>query len=376
MIACGMGIRKVGGRMDHNQSQRGANKRIAVLGAGAIGCSVGADMTRAGHDVCLIDQWPEHIDAMKSRELHVGMPEGDLDIKVTALHLCDVASLKKPFDIVFLTSKSPDSVWLTQFIKPHLAPTGVLVSLQNSLNDEWIAPIVGYQRDVASVVELAAQIVGPGHVKRRTGPTKAWFALGELHGRVTPRVEELAAILGAAGKTEVTSNIWGAKWSKLIVNTMSHAIAAILRGTDSDVAENPRLLELGTALGRECLQVGLALGYRIEPVFGLTAEDMMGAPDDMLRRILVTLCTHIGKHTNSFLQDMMKGRPSEVHYMNGLVAAKGREAGILTPFNDAITRMVKAIEKGEMTFGPEHLARLEGLVPSRRTVAAKVGIEV
>ena len=211
----------------------------------------------------------------------------------------------------------------------------------------------------------AAQMLGPGHVKRRTGPTKAWFALGELHGRVTPRVQELAAILGAAGKTEVTSNIWGAKWSKLIVNTMSHAIAAILRGTDSDVAENPKLLELGTALGRECLDVGSALGYRVEPIFGLTAQDMMGAPDAMLQRILITLCTHIGKHTNSFLQDMLKDRPPEVHYMNGLVAAKGREAGVPTPLNDEITQMVEQIESGEMSFGPEQLPRLESLVSSR-----------
>ena len=348
------------------------DKRIAVLGSGAIGSSVGADMTRAGHDVWLIDQWPENVEAMKSKGLHITMPEGDLDIKVKALHLCEVASMKKPFDIVFLTAKSSDSVWLTQFIKPHLAPSGVLVSLQNSLNDEWIAPIIGYQRDVPSVVELAAQILGPGNVKRRTGPTKAWFALGEMHGRVTPRVQELATILGAAGKTEVTSNIWGAKWSKLIVNTMSHAIAAILRGTDSDVAENPKLFELGIALGRECLEVGLALGYRVEPVFGMTAEDMMGSPDEMLKQILVTLCTHIGKHTNSFLQDMMKGRPSEVYYMNGLVAAKGREAGIPTPFNDEITRIVEQIEKGEMTFGPEHLQRLENLVPAKRVAAATI----
>ena len=98
----------------------------------------------------------------------------------------------------------------------------------------------------------------------------------------------------------------------------------------------------------------------------------MESPDDMLKRILVTLCTHIGKHTNSFLQDMMKGRPSEVHYMNGLVATKGREAGIPTPFNDEITRMVEHIEKGEMTFGPEHLRRLENLVPPKQTAAAKV----
>jgi 2-dehydropantoate 2-reductase len=332
---------------------------------------VGADLTRAGHEVWLIDQWPEHVEAMKSKGLHITMPEGDLDIKVRALHLCEVASLKQQFDIIFLTSKSPDSCWLTNFIKPYLAPTGVLVSLQNSLNDEWIAPIIGYQRDVPSVVELAGQILAPGVVRRRTGPTKAWFALGEMHGRITPLVKELAVILSAAGKTETTTNIWGAKWSKLIVNTMSHAIAAILRDTEPVVVENPKLFQLGIALGRECLEVGLALGYRVEPVFGLSAEDMAGAPEEMLKRILLTLCAHIGKHTNSFLQDMTKGRPSEVHYMNGLVAAKGREAGIPTPFNDEITRLVEQIEKGQMTFGPEHLARLENLVPAKQAAAAQ-----
>ena len=261
------------------------------MGTGAIGSSVGADMTRAGQDVYLIDQWPEHVEAMKSKGLHITMPEGDLDIKVKALHLCEVASVK-PFDIVFLTSKSPDTVWLTHFIKPHLAPTGVLVSLQNSLNDEWIAPIIGYQRDVPSVVELAAQILGPGNVRRRTGPTKAWFGLGEMHGRVTTRVKELAGILGVAGKTEIISNIWGAKWSKLIVNTMSHAVAAILRDTEPVVIENPKLYELGIALGRECLDVGIALGYQVEPVFGLTAADMMGDPEKFLKCILETLCKH------------------------------------------------------------------------------------
>jgi len=346
-------------------------KKMAVLGAGAIGSSVGADLTRAGHDVCLIDQWPEHIEVMKSKGLHISMPEGEFDTQVRALHLCELAALKPQYDIVFLASKSPDTCWLTNFIKPYLRPTGVLVSLQNSLNDEWIAPLIGYQRDVASVVELAAQTLAPGVVKRRTGPAKAWFALGEMHGRITPRVQELAQILSAAGKTETTTNIWGAKWSKLIVNTMSHAIAAILRGVESDVVENPKLFQLGVALGKECLDVGLSLGYRVEPVFGLTTEDMMGAPEEMLKRILLTLCAHIGKHTNSFLQDILKGRPSEVYYMNGLVAAKGREAGIPTPFNDEITSIVEQIESGQLACGPEHLGRLENLMSSKQAVAAR-----
>jgi len=113
-------------------------KKIAVLGTGAIGSSVGSDLTRAGEDVWLIDQWPAHVEAMKSKGLHIQMVDGDLHVQVRALHLCEVCSLKHKFDVVFLTCKSPDSIWLTQFIKPYLASDGVLVSLQNSLNDEWL----------------------------------------------------------------------------------------------------------------------------------------------------------------------------------------------------------------------------------------------
>jgi 2-dehydropantoate 2-reductase len=162
---------------------------------------------------------------MKSNGLHIQMAEGDLKIKVRAVHLSEVCTLKQKFDVVFLTCKSPDSIWLAEFIKPYLAPGGVLVSLQNSLNDEWLAPVIGYERDVAAVVELAAELWEPGIVKRHTSPTRTWFALGELHGRVTPRVQELASILGAAGKVEVKTNIWGGKWSKLTLNCMSQAVS-------------------------------------------------------------------------------------------------------------------------------------------------------
>jgi 2-dehydropantoate 2-reductase len=342
-------------------------KRIAVLGTGAIGSSVGSDLTRAGEDVWLIDQWPAHVDAMKSKGLHIQMVDGDLHVPVRALHLCEVSALKQAFDIVFLTCKSPDSVWLAQFIKPYLASDGVLVSVQNSINDEWVAPIVGYERDVACVVELAAELWEPGIVKRHTGPTKAWFALGETHGRVTPRVQELVKILSVAGRTEVKPNIWGGKWSKLTVNSMSQAVSGILRISDWEIAQKPDLLELCIMLGRECLQVGTALGYQMEPIFGMTAEEMMGSSDETLKRTLLTLYSHIGqKSINSFLQDLIKGRPTEVHHMNGLVAAKGRAAGIRTPLNDEIVRVVEQIEAGQLGIGRDNLDRLEALVHAQR----------
>jgi 2-dehydropantoate 2-reductase len=338
-------------------------REMAVLGTGAIGSSIGADLTKAGYNVFLIDQWPAHIDAMKAKGLRVIMAEEELHTPVQVVHLCEVASLKKEFDIVFLTAKSYDTSWMVHFIKPYLKPRGVILSIQNSLNDEWIAPIIGYERDVGSVIELSAEIFEPGLVRRNTGRNRTWFALGELHGRVTPRVQEIAAILSAAGKTEISTNIWGAKWTKLTVNSMIQGVAGVLGVFDWELAENPKILELCIRLGRECFEVGENLGYRFEPIFGMTAEEFKGSTDEVLRKNLLTLVSHIGKKArNSVLQDHLKGRRSEVDFMNGLIVKKGEEAGVPTPLNQEITSITKRIEKGMLRPGLDNLKMLEKLI--------------
>jgi len=338
-------------------------REMAVLGTGAIGSSIGADLTKARHNVLLIDQWPAHIEAMKAHGLRVIMPEEELHTPVKAVHLCEVASLRKEFDIVFLTMKSYDTCWMVHFIKPYLKPNGVVVSIQNSLNDEWIAPIIGYGRDIASVIELSAEIFEPGLVKRNTDHSRTWFALGELHGRITPRLQEIAHILSAAGKTEMSTNIWGAKWTKLTVNCMSQGVAGVLGIFDWEITQNTKILELCIKLGKECFQVGMTLGYRLEPIFGMSAEEFLGSTDEVLKKNLVTLISHVGKGArNSVLQDHLKGRRSEVDFMNGLVVKKGEEAGVPTSLNQAITSITKQIGKGTLRPGLDNLKMLEKLL--------------
>jgi 2-dehydropantoate 2-reductase len=99
---------------------QGMGKSMSVLGAGAIGSSVSADLTKAGYNITIIDQWPAHVEAMKATGLHVQMKDEDLQIPVRALHLCDLASANLEFDIVFLAAKSNDHRWMTEFIKPYL----------------------------------------------------------------------------------------------------------------------------------------------------------------------------------------------------------------------------------------------------------------
>ena len=143
-------------------------KAIAVLGAGAIGSSTGADLTRARLDVTVVDQWPAHVEAIKADGLHVKMKDGDFHVPVRALHLCDLSSFNREFDIVFLAGKSNDTRWLTELIKPYLREDGVLVGLQNGMNDDTIASIIGRERTVGCVVELQAELFTPGQIQRNT----------------------------------------------------------------------------------------------------------------------------------------------------------------------------------------------------------------
>jgi 2-dehydropantoate 2-reductase len=286
---------------------------------------------------------------MKDRGLYIKVAHEERQIPVKAFHLCELAAWQPQFDVVFLTVKSNDTCWMVEFIKPYLKPDGVLVSLQNSLNDEWIAPIIGHHRDVGSVVELSAEIFEPGQIKRNSDRGRTWFALGELHGRLTPRLKEIAQILRNTGRVDETTNIWGAKWSKLVVNSMISGICGILGVRDWELIQKPELVGISVGLGKETMQVGVTLGYNLEPVFGMTAEDFLGATDELLKKCLDRLVSHIGQEARSMVfQDLLKKRRTEIDYINGLVVRKGQEANVSTPLNATVASVIKEIESGKI----------------------------
>lgn len=334
------------------------NRKIAVLGTGAIGSSVGADLALAGHDVTLIDQWPAHVEVMKSRGLHVRIRDAAFKQPVQALHLCDLASANFAFDIVFLASKSNDHRWMTELIKPYLSADGVLVGVQNGMNDDSIASIVGRSRTIGCVVELQAELFTPGLIQRNTTREGTWFSVGELDGTYTPRVREVERLMRAVGRCEVTGNIYGAKWTKLIANTMTMGPFGLLGLRNYEAASLPGMFDLSVQLGRESLAVGTALGYRIEPVFGLRADEFAGSSDENLVTVMKTLMSHVGGGRTAPIHDHLKGRKSEIAFISGLVARKGRELGIPTPFNDAVVEIDRRINCGELIMDPSNFELL------------------
>ncbi|MFN7088140.1 MAG: ketopantoate reductase family protein [Burkholderiales bacterium] len=344
-------------------------REIAILGAGAIGSSVAADLIEAGHDITVIDQWPAHVAAMQSDGLRVTMKDREVRVPVRALQLCDMAAARRRFDIVFLAVKSNDTRWMAEFIRPWLKSDGVVVGVQNGMNDDAIAAIVGRERVVGCVIELQAELFTPGQVRRNTTRHGSWFTVGELDGGFTPRVREIAMLMGKVGRCEITGNIYGAKWTKLIANTMTMGPFGLLGLRNFEAAALPGMFDISVKLGREAFAVGAALGYRIEPVFGLRADEFAGSGDENLVAVMQTLMRHVGGGRTAPIHDHLKGRRSEIEFISGLVAKQGRALGISTPCNDAVTEIDRRINDGEIAMGVSNYELLKAQIAAAQQAA-------
>ncbi len=339
------------------------SRSIVVVGTGAIGSSIGADLTDAGHQVMLVDQWPDHVEKMRADGLQVTMPDLDLHVPVDANHVCDLAARKPVVDLAIICVKSYDTRWAAELIAPYLSDDGILVGIQNSMNDDAHGEIVGRERTIGCAIELSADIYEPGIVTRNTTRTGTWLTVGELDGSVTPRVDMLADLLSTVAKTEVSTNIYGSKWTKLVANTMVMGPFGLFGVRNSEAVRLPGIREIQVALGRESVAVGKALGYELEPVFGLTAGEFSGNTDEVLYKAMDTLNAHVGEHAvTATVQDQRKGRRSEYEFITGLVVKRGEEVGVPTPVNTAVFEIYGMIEREVLEMSPNNLDLLKRLM--------------
>ncbi|MDP3063266.1 MAG: 2-dehydropantoate 2-reductase [Chloroflexota bacterium] len=337
-------------------------EKLAVLGVGAIGSNIGGYLTRAGRDITLIDMWPAHVEEMKRRGLKVTAQDEEFTVKVKAVHLADVCSLHEQFDAVFLSVKSYDSVWATEFIRPYLKPAGVVVSAQNSINEDLVAPVIGYSRTIGCVVTIGAGLYEPGHVLRTIASSRPSFEGGELNGMLTPRVQELVVVLSPAGPTHATANLWGDRWAKLTVNSMANALAGITGMNNAEMRDSPDVFSITVKVASEAVSVAQTLGVQVEPISGIPAKAYLdavrGVGLEELRNKWVEGGRAVGTGRPSLLQDVMKGRRTEVDYLNGYVARKGQQVGVPTPMNEALVDVTHRVESGELKQGPANLKLL------------------
>ncbi len=333
--------------------------KIAVLGTGAQGAGIGADLVNAGLDVTFLEQWPAHVEAMRSRGVEVRMPERTVVTPVTALHLCEVATLRSTFDVVFLLVKAYDTRWACELIKPLLADTGVVVGLQNGMSIDDIAAVVGPERTIGAVIEMASNMWEPGIINRQNSPATAWFTVGAIDDRARERAVEVRDILAHAGTVEVSDDIRSSKWMKLIANAGELVPSAILDLPLAEAAALPGVHEFMVECGREAARAAVADGCRLVPIFGMTAADVVEADsyaEVLLGRVLSDYS--FPDTLTTVLQDWRKGRRAEVAEINGLAVDVLRAQGESAPANERTVELARRIEAGELAAHPSNVELL------------------
>ena len=347
-------------------------ERIVMLGAGAVGGYVGGHLALHGHDVTLIDFWSEHIDAIRNNGLELsGMTQEERQVShPKTMHLHEVASLVKqaPVDIAFICVKSYDTEWITQLIKPYLAPGGYVVSLQNCINEERIADIVGWGRTLGCIASrISVELFAPGKIRRQAPKGAAAhtvFRVGEVHGRATERAKRVAELLGVVDGSKVTCNLWGERWSKLCHNAMRNGVAAATGLAGREIDQHEHIRHFIIKIGGEAVRIGQALGYELEKIGKLDPAKLVLAGDGdavalkQVDAILIEESAGGGRgelQRPSMGQDMLKGRRTEIEFINGHIVEKGAQIGLAAPCNAKITSLVKRIERQELPITIDNL---------------------
>jgi 2-dehydropantoate 2-reductase len=341
--------------------------RIGVIGAGAIGCVVGGLLTKAGHDVTLVDQWPEHIETMKRHGLRLSGTCGEHTIPVKALNIHELQGVATPFEAIFVSVKSYDTEWAAQMALAYLKqPDGVVVDFQNGVNDERVASVVGKARCLGCVITIGAGMYEPGHAMR-TDSGSVGFKIGEHDGRDTPRAQALARVMNDVAGAKVTTNLWGERWSKLAVNCMANPLAGLSGLGSAEVRTAPIPRRIAIHVAAEVIQVGRAAGYEVEPIYGIDARRFVDAAQgkgwDAVEADMAASVKFLTGGRPSMLQDVMKGRRTEIDYLNGYVSQQGKRLGVPTPVNDAVVAAVRQHGVGTLKPDPKNLEPLVAALP-------------
>ena len=298
--------------------------RVAVVGAGAVGCYYGGMLARAGVPVTLIGR-PAHVDAIQRDGLRLTTASSDEHIAVESS--ADIAAVAGA-TLVLVCVKSADSASTAADLAPHLAPDARVLSLQNGVDNAARMQAV-LQRPVApTVVYVGCEMAGPGHVRHLgRGELVIPADLGVAPGL---SAADLVALFAPAGvPVQVSDNVLGALWGKLVINCGYNAISAI---TDTDYGHmmaRPDIAATVHGVVDECLAVAAALGITVP-----------GDSHAGIDRIAATMPGQV----SSTCQDLRRGKATEIDYLNGYVVREGERAGVATPLNRTLQALVKALE--------------------------------
>lgn len=298
--------------------------KIAILGAGAIGSLFGALLWESGEDVVLIGR-KRHVDAIKSRGLKVSGISGERIVKPKAVTTTQEVG---KVDLIIISVKSYDTEQAAKDALNMIHHNTVVLTIQNGLgNIEKLCEIIGEKHVVGGVTMQGSTLVKPGEIYHAgKGPT----IIGELNGEITNRIKRIAETFNKAKiETQITQNIWGVLWDKLIINVGINALTAILRVRNGELIKIPEIRDIMIEAVKEAVNVAKALNIKLEI-------------EDHVRKV-IEVAEATANNKSSMLQDIEKGKRTEIDYINGAIVKLGKKLKIKTPVNKTLTAIVKAI---------------------------------
>ena len=293
--------------------------KIAIMGAGAVGCFYGGMLARAGHEVVLIGR-PSHVESIQKQGLLLETLA--FTERVAASAGSDPAQVHDAA-LVLCCVKSNDTAAAATAMVPFLSGDAVVLSLQNGVdNAQQLSTLLG--REVfPAVVYVAAEMAGAGHVRHH--------GRGELLIGPSPHAERLVTLFATAGvSVQISDNVSGALWTKLIINCVINALSAITRLPYGPLAKIPGMETVMRDVLAECQAVAKA--------DGIDLPDTLWASIEGLMRSMPT-------QRSSTAQDVERGKRSEIDHLNGYMVERGRVLGVATPVNRMLQTLVRGLEK-------------------------------
>jgi 2-dehydropantoate 2-reductase len=329
--------------------------RVAIYGAGSLGTILGAYITKGGQQIELINRNKAHVEALQSQGAKI---VGTVDF-TQAVTAYTPAEMSGTYDIIFLMTKQQYNAEVVQMLKPFLAEDGVLVTFQNGLPELQLAEVLGKERVLGCTVAWGATMQEAGVCELTSSPDALSFSLGAISEKRNKHFDEVKTLLELMGTVEVEENFIGTRWSKLLINAAFSGMSAVLGCTFGEAAGPRDSRRIVQALIKECIDVCKAGGIRIEPVQGKDIVKLLDYKNCVKRAFSYFIIPiAIRKHAKlkaSMLQDLEKGKLTEVDAINGAVSDYGRTVGCSTPMNDCVVDIIHRIERGELTPGRENL---------------------
>lgn len=335
--------------------------KIAIYGCGAMGTVLGAYLNKNGLEVTLIDNYVDHVNALNEKGARI-IGCADLTVPVKAI---TPDQMEGKYDLIFLFTKQTANAEALPHIKQFLNDDSIVCTLQNGVPEYSVEEYIGGNRTVGGTVLWGATFISPGvsEVTQDVTSGDILFDIGEISGGITERIKKVAQVLEYMGPVTIVENLMGARWSKLLLNSCMSGMSAAMGSIFGDILDNPKASACLSYIASDIINVCEKAKVDLEGVMGMEMVDF-GKVDtkenfeksqNCFRKFYADKLTAKA----SMLQDLEKGKKTEVEMINGFVVDQGKKYGVPTPYNDIVVKIIKGIENKELPLSMDNLKFFE-----------------